>query len=122
LLYPWHGCGIDNIKSEFLRLTLASDYILGFTEQNTNTLLFQFAAHGIPYGMVFAIGTFKFGNCFNKGKKILTLAIFIMFVLMYIGENLQYSSLPYIVVFYGYGWKEELQRSNHRLIGGNTYV
>lgn len=118
LLNPIHGIGMERMGEEFLRLSMASKYILGWTEQNTNTLLYQFAAHGIPYGMLFTIGTFKFGNCFAKGKRILTWSVFIMLVLMYVGENLQYSSLPYIFIFYGYGWKEEMRAIEHKYISG----
>ena len=101
------------MDSEFLRVALASRDILGgWTHDNTNTLFYQFAAHGIPFGVLFAVGTYKFGNCFANGRKIITISVFLMLFLLYIGENLQYSIFPYIAVFYGYGWKESIASSN----------
>lgn len=114
---PWHGIGMETMNETFLRYSMKSNLLLGWTEQNTNTLLYQFAAHGIFYGIIFAIGTFKFGNNFDKGRKTITCVIFIMMILMYVGENLQYSWLPYIIIFYGYGWKEEILRTNQGLLG-----
>ncbi len=94
---------MENIQDEFLKLTMASQIILGFTRQNTNTLLYQYAAHGIPYGILFTLGTYKFANLLSRGEKLIKLSVFIMIVMLYIGENLQYSELPYIIIFYGYG-------------------
>ena len=110
---PVFGIGMVNMDSEFLRVALASRDILGgWTHDNTNTLFYQFAAHGIPFGVLFAVGTYKFGNCFANGRKIITISVFLMLFLLYIGENLQYSIFPYIAVFYGYGWKESIASSN----------
>ncbi|MCH1940969.1 hypothetical protein [Holdemania massiliensis] len=109
LQHPWHGIGMEAITEEFVRVSMASNIVLGWTEQNTNTLFYQFAAHGIPYGILFTIGTFKFGNNF-PGRKKLVWIVFVTLVLMYVGENLQYSSLPYILIFYGFGWKDKGNR------------
>lgn len=114
LSHPVHGIGVNSMSEEFLSIAISlRDILGGWTHDNTNTLFFQFAAHGIPYGILFAVGTYKFGNCFAKGKIAFTLSIFIMMLLMYVGENLQYSIFPYIVIFYGYGWKEELSAENN---------
>lgn len=115
---PLHGIGMEKIYDEFLKVSMASKYILGFTKQNTNTLLYQFAAHGIPFGLIFTIGTYKFGNYFANGRKGVVFSIFIAIVLMYVGENLQYSSLPYIVIFFGYGWRNEIKE---KLKKANSY-
>lgn len=109
LSHPLHGIGMINMEEEFFRVSFSLKEILGgWTNDNTNTLFYQFAAHGIPYGILFITGTFKFGNCFAKGRKSMTLAVFITLFLMYVGENIQYSFFPYIIVFYGYGWKESI--------------
>lgn len=105
--YPLHGVGMERIADEFFTRTLKSPLIYGFTDQNTNTLLYQFAAHGGIWGSLFLIGTFKFGNIFSE-KKIQTVCVFIVLVVMYIGENLQVSILPYVIIFYGYNWKNEI--------------
>ncbi len=105
--YPLHGVGMERISDEFFARTLKSTLIYGFTDQNTNTLLYQFAVHGGIWGSIFLIGTFKFGNIFSV-KKIQTVCVFVVLVIMYIGENLQVSILPYIIIFYGYNWKNEI--------------
>ncbi len=110
---PLVGIGMNSMNEEFFSVAYSLRSILGgWTHDNTNTLFYRFAAHGIPYGLFFSIGTFKFGNCIGKGKGILTIAIFIMLFLMYIGENLQYSIFPYTIIFYGYGWKESIRYSD----------
>lgn len=110
---PLFGIGMNDMSDMFFEVAYSMRTILGgWTHDNTNTLFYRFAAHGIPYGLFFSIGTFKFGNCFGKGKGILRIAIFGMLFLMYVGENLQYSIFPYIIVLYGYGWREGIRYSN----------
>ena len=99
---PLHGIGMENIQDEFLRRSMASDLFEGWTSQNTNTLLYQYAAHGALYGILFTIGTYKFGRRMTD-KTLPVVCIFIFFALMYIGENLQYSFFPFVIIFYGYG-------------------
>lgn len=99
---PLHGIGMENIQDEFLRRSMASDLVEGWTSQNTNTLLYQYASHGVLYGILFTIGTYKFGRKMTY-KMLPVLCIFISFVLMYVGENLQYSFFPFAIIFYGYG-------------------
>lgn len=107
LSYPLHGIGMSNMSEVFLNTAIElKDVLGGWTHDNTNTLFYQFAAHGIPYGLFFTVGTFKFGNCFANGKIAFTVSVFIMILLMYMGENLQYSIFPYIIILYGYSWKE----------------
>lgn len=110
---PVHGIGMENISNEFLRRSMESDQILGWTEQNTNTLLYQYAAHGVLYGLLFTIGTYNFGKILTN-KSLSIICVFIFFVLMYIGENLQYSVYPYLVIFYGYRCFE----CRHKKMGG----
>ena len=74
--------------------------------------LSTFLFYNKQFGVLFAVGTYKFGNCFANGRKIITISVFLMLFLLYIGENLQYSIFPYIAVFYGYGWKESIASSN----------
>ena len=105
---PIHGIGMSMMKDEFLDVSiLLRDILGGWTDDNTNTILYQFAAYGIPYGLFFTIGTFKFGNYFANGRKIITITILIMMFILYVGENLQYSFFPYIIVLYGYGWRRD---------------
>lgn len=107
---PIWGIGMEAIPQEFIYRTLASKLIYGYTSQNTNTLLYQFAAHGILFGSAFTIGTYRFGKKLSDSK-IVIFIIFIAIVLLYIGENLMVSMLPYIIIFYGCTNKEKM-RSN----------
>ncbi len=98
--HPWTGIGMRNIQDEYVRRSG-----LLFVRQsfhNTNTLLYQFAAHGIFYGALFLFGTYRMSYCFTK-RKILQVAILVIIILLYVGENLRSSMLPYIIMFYGYG-------------------
>ena len=64
---PLFGVGMNDMRGVFFDITYSMRAILGgWTHDNTNTLLYRFAAHGIPYGLFFSIGTFKFGNYFGK--------------------------------------------------------
>ena len=104
---PLFGIGMNSMSGEFFNVAYTLRELLGgWTHDNTNTLFYRFAAHGIPYGFFFLTGTFRFGNCFGNGKCLLTIAIFIMLFLMYVGENIQYSIFPYTIILFGYGWKK----------------
>ena len=100
--YPLFGIGSDMrlISDEFINRSLQSEIVLGWTRHNTNTLMYQFAAYGIPFGLIFAINTFGFGKKMVKGV-LGCISVFVTIVLLYTGENLYTSILPYIIVFYG---------------------
>ena len=106
---PLTGWGMEVIPDEFERRSYLSPLIYGWTRQNTNTLLYQFAAHGAVWGALFTIGTYNYCKLFSK-KKTVVLGIFIMILMLYIGENLMTSMLPYILIFYGFDYKEERKR------------
>ena len=52
---PLTGIGMDIMEDEFERRSFASTLVYGWTRQNTNTLLYQYSAHGIPFGLVFTM-------------------------------------------------------------------
>lgn len=104
---PLTGIGMDIMEDEFERRSFASTLVYGWTRQNTNTLLYQYSAHGIPFGLVFTMGTYLFGNLISK-KKSIVFCVFIMIVLLYIGENLTVSMFPYIFILYGFDYKRQL--------------
>ncbi len=60
--HPLAGIGMDIMEDEFWTRTGLSPDILWATKQNTNTLLYQFAAHGCFFGSLFTRGTYKFGE------------------------------------------------------------
>lgn len=98
--HPFAGIGMASMADEFERRSYLSSIIWGWTRQNTNTLLYQFAAHGLFFGIPFTIGTYQLGGKLTT-KLFMKLSIFIMFLMLYIGENLMTSIFPYILVFYG---------------------
>ena len=98
--HPFMGIGMELMEDEFERRSYLSTAIYGWTRQNTNTLLYQFAAHGIFFGLPFTLGTYKFGEKLSN-KFFMKLSIFVMLLMLYIGENLMTSIFPYILVFYG---------------------
>ncbi len=99
---PIFGFGADMIKisDEFIKRSSASTIVFGTTRHNTNTLMYQFAAFGIPFGLLYLYGTFNFGRQLASNKMTI-LSIFGTFVILYTGENLFSSIFPYIIVFYG---------------------
>lgn len=99
---PIFGFGPDMIKmsDEFIKRSSASTIVFGSTRHNTNTLMYQFAAFGIPFGLLYLFGTFNFGRQLANNKMAI-LSIFGTLVILYIGENLFSSIFPYIIVFYG---------------------
>lgn len=105
LANPIHGIGIQNMKQEFLIRTAASPYLAFWTHQNTNTLLAQYSTHGILFGLLFTLGTYRFCKLFSN-RRIIYVAIFIAIAMLYMGENLQYSTLPFIIVFFGFGYRK----------------
>lgn len=98
--YPWIGIGMDIMEDEFQRRSYLSSAIYGWTRQNTNTLLYQFSAHGIFWGIPFTAATYKFGSRFTNNF-FMKVSIFVMFLMLYVGENLMISTFPYILIFYG---------------------
>ena len=98
--HPFAGIGMEIMEDEFIQRSYRSSAIYGWTHQNTNTLLYQFAAHGCFFGIPFTLGTYKFGGRLSN-KVFMKLSIFVMFVMLYIGENLFTSIFPYILIFYG---------------------
>lgn len=105
---PLTGIGMEIMEDEFERRSYASTLVYGWTRQNTNTLLYQYAAHGIPFGLLFTIGTYLFGHLISK-RKVIVISVFVMFVLLYIGENLTVSMFPYVFILYGFDHKRQLQ-------------
>ena len=112
--HPLHGVGIQSMAKYYFAYTSKSVFFKWGNEQYANTLFCQFSCHGIPFGTLFFVGTYKFRNWFTE-KKIFGFGIFLAIALMYMDEILQYSALPYMLMFYGYGftdeyWKKEEQK------------
>ncbi len=99
-LHPLSGVGMENVGDYMYKITKASDFYYGWTRQNSNTLLYQFAAHGCIFGGLFLFGTYFFGRVFKRGNTF-TFFVFVLMSIFYMGENLMVSVLPYVIIFYG---------------------
>ena len=96
--HPLTGVGNRAMLDEMTTRSLA---MFGkSTTHNTNTLLFQFGSFGAVFGALFTYGTFRFTGLFSR-KALIRIALFAAIVLIYVGENLKYSMLPYLLIFYG---------------------
>ena len=98
--HPLLGIGMRNIEDEFIKLS--AQMFPRMSKHNTNTLLYQFAAQGVVVGGIFTFGTYKFTYYLAK-KKTLILCLFVILLLLYVGENLKYSIIPFSLMFYGIG-------------------
>lgn len=98
--HPITGAGMNSIPSLMYDYSRANPFIYGFTSQNTNTVLYQFAAHGFVYGAFFIYGIFKFSKAVGLNK-IGKIGIFATMFILYTGENLAVSFLPYLLIFFG---------------------
>lgn len=112
--YPLHGIGIQSMSKYYLAYTTKSSFFKWGNDQYANTLFCQFSCHGIPFGTLFLVGTYKFRKWISENR-IVGISIFLIIALLYMDEILQYSALPYIIMFYGYGftdeyWKREEQK------------
>ncbi|QUA54042.1 O-antigen ligase family protein [Aristaeella lactis] len=110
--HPLTGVGMENVGTQMYTITKASDLYFGWTSQNTNTFLYQFAAHGCIFGGLFLIGSSLFGRVFHKGA-LFTFSVFILLIIFYIGENYLVSMVPYVFIFYGFESErtEDMQKS-----------
>lgn len=113
-MHPLRGVGMENIGDYMYQITKSSDFYYGWTRQNSNTLLYQFAAHGCIFGGLFLAGTSSFGRVFKRGNTF-AFFVFILISIFYMGENLMVSILPYIIIFYGIGMSNTLNREEDRV-------
>ena len=98
------GIGMDRMTDVFLSTSLipsVRSFLGGFTHQNTNTLLYQYSAFGIFYGVLFTKGWYHFGKNISNSFW-LRLYIFSFLFILFISENFMVSIWPYVLVFYGY--------------------
>lgn len=103
---PLWGVGLVYADEMFPRLA-AERYGL-FVGSNTNQLLFQFASMGFFYGMLWMIGVGKF--FLRLGNSIITkILLFVIFILLCVGENLTWSLLFYLFIMYGFKNQRPIQ-------------
>lgn len=93
--HPIFGAGIEGIDRLFPLYALQK---YGRPGTNTNTVLIQFASHGILYGLLWCYGNVQFCRKLNKQRWVWVFAILLI---LYIGENLTYSGFASLFLMYG---------------------
>lgn len=100
---PLWGSGLSSFSSEFLNYSTAYFGIPFSTSVNaTNTFTNKFATYGFLFGMIFIYSIFNFSKKVyaKRGKKI-SIILFLLFLAMFSNEDMRYSLLFNMLVFYG---------------------
>ena len=106
---PILGVGVTNVDTQFAPLAQS---ILGiYTIHNTNTVLWQLAAYGSIFTSLWIYGIYKLCWVMGGGK-IEVLLLFIILNVLLVGENLAYSLITNILVFYGLSAKTPKRFAN----------
>jgi hypothetical protein len=96
---PLFGIGLYNVENNFRELTYK---IYGmYSDDNTNSILIAFAAHGIVFGLYCVYGIFKFVKQITRNS-IAVIILFIVMILLFFSQNMSYSFMFYIIIAYGY--------------------
>ena len=96
---PIFGVGITPLSERFLA-DGAANYLV-IVMNNTNTLLVQFAAHGLIFGLLWTVGYVRcFKSLYNETLPLI--CALTGMILMLFGENLTENILMYILIGYGY--------------------
>ena len=98
---PFFGVGLSNFKDYY---AIYSRNILGYSVkadgQSTNTLFNSLGTYGFCFFLLLSTSIYKFSTLFSKNILIKT-GIFISFILMFSNEDLRYSLLFSVLIFYG---------------------
>lgn len=100
--HPIFGVGANNLG---IYVSEASD-LLGFGaaySNISNTLVYQFAAYGLVFGIIYSLGLFKFFKK-NSSTCLIAVGLFVVMFLLYFGEVF-FSFFPLVFVLYGYSEK-----------------
>ncbi len=90
------GVGLTTLSEKFPLYALAEYGRI--TTHNTNTLLIQFATHGFLYGSVWLWSYWHFAKRLNAK---LSIFVFAIIVILYMGENLTFSGFSSLFLMYG---------------------
>lgn len=95
---PLFGVGFNTLQERFSYLASMQTGVM--VRDNTNMILIQFAAHGLFYGLVWIYGYWRL--CRRLSDDIINATVFfVVFLLLFIGENLSWGFLSYVLLFYG---------------------
>lgn len=120
---PLFGVGLnktDALFDYYARIQYMDYYSVNVTgTHNTNTYLYQLATYGIFFWVLFTVGLFNLSKRItaNKNNLIVTILVFALFLFTYANENLYYSILPLVLMFYGLNRNNQPKKS--RYIGKN---
>jgi len=95
---PLFGVGMGGMK-DILGAKTVELFEL-YQDSNTNGVLYPLAAYGIPFGIIYIFGLYRFASLYAT-RRFTSLLFFIFIFLLFTGERLM-SSLPYIMMFHGY--------------------
>lgn len=119
---PVFGVGLTDIDSIFIEKTIDFFGYANRSDANANTVMFKFAAHGLIYGSVLVLGIWKMFCKISKSRSVLVKMLLLGFVfLLFAGENLQNSILPYLLVFYGISLEKAHFKNRNNEVISNVY-
>lgn len=104
---PLFGVGLNNsnrLFDYFARLQYDYYYSVNVTgTHNTNTYLYQLSTYGVFFWGIFTWGLIGLSRLIAARTKgfIIPALIFVLFLFIYINENLYYSLLPLVLMFFG---------------------
>ena len=97
---PIWGNGLTFVDQNYK--IYAWDYLGLSVTDNTNMILYLLSTFGIIYGLLFVIGIWCFCGTLTSGK-LVQIGLMGIFVVLFIAQNLVFSPITYIFVFYGFG-------------------
>ena len=96
---PIWGVGLTNVE---ILYTPISAQIMGIpTKHNTNTIFIQLAQYGMFFTTIWIVGIYRLSKIIWE-RKIVSFLIFILFIILFIGEILSFSIITNILCFYGF--------------------
>lgn len=101
--HPWLGVG--GLAGQYMP-DYASLHEFGNSSVLANTFVHQFANYGFVFGILFVFNTCSFFLKHFKGNKALGFWLFVILMLLYMGEAF-FSFLPFVFVMYGASKSDE---------------
>jgi hypothetical protein len=105
---PLLGAGFNKLSDIFPIYSLQQTGY--FARDNTNMILIQFASHGLIYGVIWILGYWKLSSkltCSLNQKNTKKLLFFVVFMIIFIGENLTWGFWAYVMLLYGLNKQDE---------------
>lgn len=97
--HPIFGAGAINSQQEFLNNLTKLGYASNLT--SANMVMYLLSSFGFIFALLFLIGIYGFSKA-ALGSRKKCMLVLIFFCILFCGETLTYSSMPYIIMFYGW--------------------